>query len=119
MLFSDSNPHLINFYNSVVSGKIDGFKVRKFLELHGEILSRCGQDFYYEVRERFNETHEPLDFLFLNRSCFNGMIRFNRKGDFNVPFGHKPQRFSKAYITKIVNQVDSDLPPVFCRGKCT
>ena len=34
------------------------------------------------------------------------MIRFNRKGDFNVPFGHKPQRFSKGYITKIVNQVD-------------
>ena len=34
------------------------------------------------------------------------MIRFNRKGGFNTPFGHKPQRFSKGYITKIVNQVD-------------
>ena len=33
------------------------------------------------------------------------MIRFNRKGDFNVPYGHKNNRFSKAYITKIVNQV--------------
>ncbi|MYA71706.1 Dam family site-specific DNA-(adenine-N6)-methyltransferase [Candidatus Poribacteria bacterium] len=105
-VFADSNPHLINFYNAIASGKIDGLKVRKFLEQQGEILSRCGQDYYYEVRERFNKTHEPLDFLFLNRSCFNGMIRFNRKGDFNVPFGHKPQRFAKAYITKIVNQVD-------------
>lgn len=47
-----------------------------------------------------------MDFLFLNRCCFNGMIRFNRKGDFNTPFGHKPQRFSKAYVTKIVNQID-------------
>ena len=42
----------------------------------------------------------------MNRCCFNGMIRFNRKGGFNTPFGHKPQRFSKGYITKIVNQVD-------------
>lgn len=105
-IFADSNPHLINFYNAIASGKIDGLKVRDFLERQGEILSRCGQDYYYQVRERFNETHEPLDFLFLNRSCFNGMIRFNRKGDFNVPFGHKPQRFSKGYITKVVNQVD-------------
>ena len=105
-VFADSNPHLINFYNAIASSKIDGLKVREFLEQQGEILSKCGQDYYYEVRERFNKTHEPLDFLFLNRCCFNGMIRFNRKGDFNVPFGHKPQRFSKAYITKIVNQVD-------------
>ena len=33
------------------------------------------------------------------------MIRFNKKNNFNVPYGHKPQRFSKSYITKIVNQV--------------
>ena len=105
-IFADSNPHLINFYSAIASGEIDGLKVRNFLEQQGEILSRCGQDYYYEVRNRFNNTHEPLDFLFFNRCCFNGMIRFNRKGDFNVPFGHKPQRFSKAYITKIVNQVD-------------
>ena len=105
-VFADSNPHLINFYNAIAKGQIDGLKVRKFLQQQGEILSKRGQDYYYEVRERFNNRHEPLDFLFLNRCCFNGMIRFNRKRDFNVPFGHKPQRFSKAYITKIVNQVD-------------
>jgi len=105
-IFADSNPHLINFYKAIASGTIDGSKVRNFLERDGEILSRRGKDYYYEVRDRFNESHNPLDFLFLNRSCFNGMIRFNSKGGFNVPFGHKPQRFSKAYITKIVNQVD-------------
>lgn len=33
------------------------------------------------------------------------MIRFNQKGEFNVPFCRKPQRFAKAYTTKIVNQV--------------
>ncbi len=105
-IFADSNPHLINFYNAISSGEINGLIVRNFLEHHGKKLSNSGKDYYYEVRERFNKTHEPLDFLFLNRCCFNGMIRFNRNGEFNVPFGHKPQRFSKAYITKIVNQVD-------------
>lgn len=105
-IFADSNPHLINFYNAISSGEINGLIVRNFLEHHGKKLSNSGKDYYYEVRERFNKTHEPLDFLFLNRCCFNGMIRFNRNGEFNVPFGHKPQRFSKAYITKIVNQVN-------------
>ena len=105
-LFADSNPHLINFYEAIASGKLDGLKVRSFLEREGKILSQRGKDYYYEVRARFNKYHNPLDFLFLNRSGFNGLIRFNSKGGFNVPFGHKPQRFSKAYITKIVNQVD-------------
>ena len=69
-------------------------------------MATRGQDYYYYVRDRFNSSGNPLDFLFLNRSCFNGVIRFNRQGAFNVPFGHKPQRFAPAYITKIVNQVD-------------
>ncbi|HEM4403733.1 TPA: DNA adenine methylase, partial [Streptococcus suis] len=54
---------------------------------------------------RFNKDHSSLDFLFLQRSNFNGMIRFNNKGQYNVPFGRKPERFQKALITKIVNQV--------------
>ena len=106
-IFADSNPHLINFYKAIASGDIDGLKVRNFLEEEGEILAKRGGDYYYEVRERFNKEQAPLDFLFLNRCGFNGIIRFNRKGGFNVPFGHKPQRFSKAYITKIVNQIDA------------
>lgn len=104
-IFSDSNPHIIQFYKDINSGKITAGIVRNFLEEEGAKLKEGGKEFYYEVRERFNEKHEPLDFLFLNRSCFNGMIRFNRKGGFNVPFGHKPERFSKSYVTKIVNQV--------------
>ena len=104
-LFADSNPHLINFYNALKDGKISSGTVRDFLTKQGKLLSERGEIFYYEVRERFNRFHDPLDFLFLNRSCFNGVIRFNGKGQFNVPYGHKPQRFSKAYVTKITNQV--------------
>ena len=57
------------------------------------------------MRKRFNQEHSPLDFLFLNRCSFNGMIRFNKKHEYNTPYNHKPKRFSKSYITKIVNQV--------------
>lgn len=104
-IFADTNPHIISFYNHIQTGKITAPLVRSYLELEGYHLSQQGDPYYYEVRKRFNELHNPLDFLFLNRSCFNGMIRFNRNLEFNVPFGHKPQRFAKAYITKIVNQV--------------
>lgn len=105
-IFADINPYIIGFYQAIQRGTIDGFIVREFLQREGSILAKRGAEYYYDVRERFNEKHDPLDFLFLNRCCFNGVIRFNAKGDFNVPFGHKPERFSKAYITKIVNQID-------------
>lgn len=103
-IFADTNPHIIAFYNQIKSGRITARIVREFLEEEGRILSEKDSAYYYEVRERFNKNHDTLDFLFLNRSCFNGMIRFNKNLGFNVPYGHKPQRFSRAYITKIVNQ---------------
>lgn len=104
-VFADINPHIIEFYNQIKSGQITSYIIRQFLEEEGSKLAQKDGLYYYEVRERFNQNHNPLDFLFLNRSCFNGMIRFNKKLAFNVPYGHKPQRFSKAYITKITNQV--------------
>jgi DNA adenine methylase len=105
-IFSDINPHLLNFYNAIKTGTITTASARAFLEREGLLLERHGESHYYAVRERFNKSHDPLDFLFLNRASFNGVIRFNRQELFNVPFGHKPQRFSKAYISKIVNQIE-------------
>lgn len=104
-IFSDVNPHIINFYNAIKDGKITAGIVKEFLEKEGTLLKEKGEDHYYEVRERFNKDGDSLDMLFLNRACFNGVMRFNKKGGFNVPFGHKPERFAKAYITKITNQI--------------
>jgi len=105
-ILCDSNPHLINFYNAIKNDTINPNIVRHYLEEEGNKLLNI-EDYYYEVRKRFNENHNPLDFLFINRAGFNGMIRFNKKGRHNVPFCRKPNRFAKAYVTKIVNQVDN------------
>jgi len=104
-LLCDRNPHLIDFYSSIAAGRITSAVVRSYLIEEGRELAKRGEEHYYTVRNRFNKFHSPLDFLFLNRAGFNGMIRFNRKGDFNIPFCRKPQRFAQPYVTKIANQV--------------
>lgn len=106
-LLCDRNPYIIAFYQGIQNGSITSSLVREFLEFHGEKLKLHGAAYYREMRDSFNANGDPLYFLFLNRSDFNGMIRFNRKGQFNVPFCQKPNRFSKPYISKICNQVDA------------
>lgn len=104
-LLGDANPHLISFYTALQKGTVTPATVRAFLEKEGVRLLSEGQEHYYRVRNRFNNEHDPHDFLFLNRACFNGLMRFNRKGHFNAPFCRKPERFRPALITKICNQV--------------
>jgi len=104
-LLYDKNPHIIHFYSSIANGALTSEIAREYLIEEGEKLSTKGETHYYEIRERFNANHSPLDFLFINRAGFNGMIRFNGKGGFNIPFCRNSNRFAQAYITKIVNQI--------------
>ena len=106
-LLCDKNKYIIALYQGIQNGTITSQAVREFLEYHGAILEQQGALYYKKMRESFNQNGDPLYFLFLNRSDFNGMIRFNRRGEFNVPFCQKPNRFSKSYITKICNQVEN------------
>ena len=124
-ILSDVNYHIINFYKNIQTGLVNPKVVREFLEEHGKNLESQGESYYYEMRTEFNEiiqsnnndyyvmlsngtdmTLLSLYFIFLNTSCFNGAIRFNSKGLFNTPFCRKPEKFSKAYITKIVNSIE-------------
>jgi|GEM_PF-5279735 len=83
-LLNDINPHLINFYSQVQ----DGLKVT--IEMANDA------QLFYAHRDRFNrmikqgkiQTQPAAQlFYFLNRTCFNGLCRFNQSGEFNVPFG--------------------------------
>jgi DNA adenine methylase len=108
-ILSDINPHIINFYKAIQSKEITPSSVRQYLELEGENLRKADEDGYVHfrfIKDRFNSTGNFLDFLFLSRAGFNGMMRFSKKGNWNIPFCKKPNRFDKSYVTKICNQVD-------------
>lgn len=106
----DTNPHIITFYNKVKAGVISGDAMRQYLKYEGKILEAADEDGYAHfrnVRDRFNRAFDSFDFIFLSRAGFNGLMRFNNHGKWNVPFCKKPERFSPAYITKICNQIDN------------
>ena len=108
-IVGDTNPHIIDFYRGVQEGQITAYSMREYLEKETVLLQNgCedGYEYYRIVRDRFNKEHSPYDFIFLSRAGFNGMMRFNRKGEWNIPFCKKSDRFSPAYITKICNQVE-------------
>ena len=69
-LLCDSNPHLIKFYNAIKDKKITSGIVKRHLTEEGKKLLESDGKYYYEVRTRFNLEGNPLDFLFLSRSCF-------------------------------------------------
>lgn len=107
-ILSDTNPHIIAFYKAIQDKKITARLVKEYLKKEGELLRMAdnnGYQHYLEVRARFNSEYSPYDFIFLSRAGFNGMMRFNKKGNWNIPFCKKPDRFAQSYVTKISNQV--------------
>jgi len=80
---SDLNNELVTTYN-VIKNDVDG--LIKSLKKH-----KYEKEYYLEVRAKDPKMLSDLDvasrFIFLNRTCFNGMYRVNSKGGFNVPFG--------------------------------
>jgi len=82
-LLADSNIHIIRLYQDIQCGSLTPGLAKAFLMEEGEKLRSIGEAHYCAVRDRFNSQPTSLDFLFLNRSCFNGVMRFNRQGKFH------------------------------------
>ncbi len=83
-LLNDINPHLINFYIQIR----DGLRITMEMENDRELYYTYRARFNSLVREGRSRSKEAAQlFYFLNRTGYNGLCRFNRKGEFNVPFG--------------------------------
>ena len=81
---NDINPRLINFYKVVRDNPTELIEEGQKYQYEKKT--------YYKLRRRFNEgglsvVEEAAFFLYLNKTCYNGLYRVNSKGEFNVPFG--------------------------------
>jgi DNA adenine methylase len=85
MLLNDANTELMNAYR-IVSSHLDGL-----LCLLDEHRKRHSAEYFYAIRVQNPTTLEPVEqaarFIYLNKTCFNGLYRVNKDGEFNVPFG--------------------------------
>ncbi len=105
VVVNDINPHIIKFYKGVADGVITPDKIREEFEIHNQNLLRGGVDYYNSIRDRFNQSFDTMDFLFLTRTGFNGVMRFNGSGKWNVPFCKLNDRLSKTVIADLVGSV--------------
>lgn len=93
-ILGDINSDLINLFNIVKTRFLDFIKDASYF-----FTPRTNKlDFYSVHRTIFNNSsnsyQKALIFLYLNRHCYNGLCRYNLKGEFNVPFG----RYQKPYF---------------------
>lgn len=93
-IINDINPDLATCYRTVRDMPQE--LIESLQDIEGSYLALQSEDsrkdFFMAVRERYNEKNlDPIEnttkFFFLNRTCFNGLYRVNKKGLFNVPFG--------------------------------
>jgi DNA adenine methylase len=85
---SDSNPQLINTYR-VVKDNVN--ELIDILQDHQEKYFKGGEKYYYSIRDNSNIKANTIElagrFIFLNKTCYNGLYRVNKIGNFNVPHG--------------------------------
>jgi len=106
-IINDCNKRLMNFYVQlrdlypIMTEQLDNLK-----ELYSEPSSR--EALYYKMRERFNYPDgvylNGVVYYFINRTVYGGMIRYNKKGEFNAPFS-----WYKSFCAGIITEQHSNL----------
>ena len=99
VLVNDVNEDLINTYSQIKNNC--EFLIQQLSEIQLKYKNQTLEEnkiFFYEKRNRYNELKtngndaENLEkaalFIFLNKTCFNGLYRVNKRGEFNVPFNN-------------------------------
>lgn len=96
VLINDINSELINCYSVIKNNHLALIDYLQILEKEFLLLDSDGRkNYYYDKRDKFNNTElnflnaafKASLFIFLNRTCFNGLYRVNKKGYYNVPIG--------------------------------
>jgi DNA adenine methylase len=103
----DKNEELINAYNVVKN------KPLELIEILKEFKLNHSKEFFYEIREwdrlenysQISPIKKAARFIYLNKTCFNGLYRVNKKGFFNVPMGRykDPKIVDKKNILNVSN----------------
>ncbi len=93
----DTNQDLVNTYNVIKTDVANLIKkLKKYEAEYLPLDDNSRKEYYYDLREEYNSaevksgklsTKRAAQFIFLNKTCFNGLYRVNQNGDFNVPMG--------------------------------
>ena len=114
---SDFNSDLILAYVTI-RDKLG--KLIESLENHSKNYHKDSSEYYYEVRkqEPKQQIEKVSRLIFLNRTCFNGLYRVNKKGQFNVPLGRytNPNIINKENLTAVSKILHSEKIKISCRG---
>lgn len=123
-ILNDINKDLINLYQAIQSQGSTFIEDAKPLF----VAQNNSEDTYYALRSRFNKSTDPYErsilFLYLNKFGYNGLCRYNKSGEFNVPFGrHKGPSFPQEQIeffcekSKKAKFVCEDFKKTFSRSR--
>ena len=103
---SDLNTDLINLWNIIKSNPqaiVEHYE-KLWKELNQDDDLQRKKDYFNMVRARYNENHNPLDFMFIMRTTTNGMPRYNANGDFNNSFHVTRNGIEPDSLTMIIRE---------------